>query len=97
MSYVVCRKCSHKINVVFCHCDSPIHFVVICPKCGYRGIYSYADIVDAEECRELCGYVYMMRVKISEIHTSILHTIMVENFLHQLKRLKHEVQSYSQN
>jgi DNA-directed RNA polymerase len=87
MSYVVCRKCSHKINVPFCHCDSPIHFVATCSKCGYRGVYSYADIVDAEECKELCNYVYVLREKLMKLHTTILIYTSTETLIQQLKRL----------
>jgi predicted nucleic-acid-binding Zn-ribbon protein len=61
-AHIVCRKCGFKIGTPFeCWCDAPAHFIVTCPRCGYRGVYSYADIVVAnkercvEKCRELVG------------------------------------------
>jgi len=56
-AYIVCRRCGYRIGTPFvCHCDAPLHFAVTCPKCGYRGVYSYADLIeqDKEACKESC-------------------------------------------
>jgi len=63
-AYIVCRNCGYRIGTPFeCWCDAPIHFVVTCPKCGYRGVYSYASLVvaDKEKCEEECKKVAGLR------------------------------------
>jgi uncharacterized protein (DUF2225 family) len=54
---IVCRNCGYKIQTPFvCWCDAPVHFIVTCPKCGYRAVYSDTDLVvhNKEECEKSC-------------------------------------------
>jgi predicted nucleic-acid-binding Zn-ribbon protein len=61
-AYIICRKCGYRIGTVFeCWCDAPIHFVVTCPKCGYRGVYSYASLIADKKCEEKCKKVAELR------------------------------------
>jgi DNA-directed RNA polymerase subunit RPC12/RpoP len=59
VSYVICRKCCSRIQLdVRLRSLAPIMFVATCPSCGFRGTYSYVDIVEEGVYRarcEVCG------------------------------------------
>jgi len=83
-AYLVCRNCGYKIQTPFvCWCDAPIHFIATCPKCGYRGVYSYTDLVvhNEEECKKSCRKLAEIKQKIDTdiatlIFADILKTIL---------------------
>jgi len=55
-TYIICRNCGYRIDLPFrLRSEAPIHFVVSCPRCGYRGIYSDADIVEEGVYRHVCS------------------------------------------
>ena len=55
-TYIVCRRCSYRFPLSFrLRTEAPIHFVVACPRCGYRGVYSDVDIVEEGVYRYTCG------------------------------------------
>ena len=56
-AYIVCRMCGFRVSTPFvCRCDALPHFIVTCPRCGCRGVYSYENLVEPNEkmCRESC-------------------------------------------
>lgn|GEM_PF-1313793 len=54
-TYIVCRGCGYRIDLPFrLRSEAPIHFAVTCPRCGYRDVYSYADIVEEGVYRHTC-------------------------------------------
>jgi DNA-directed RNA polymerase subunit RPC12/RpoP len=54
-THIVCRNCGYRIPLSFrLRTEAPIHFVVACPSCGYRGVYSYADVVEEGVYRYTC-------------------------------------------
>jgi hypothetical protein len=66
-AYIVCRGCGSRIYTPFiCRCDAPPHFVATCPRCGYRGVYSYEDLAEQDEkmCRESCEKVSNFKQKL---------------------------------
>jgi len=55
-TYIICRNCGYRIDLLFrLRSEAPIHFVVTCPRCGYRGVYSDVDIVEEGVYRYTCG------------------------------------------
>jgi len=55
-TYIICRNCGYRIDLLFrLRSEVPIHFVVTCPRCGYRGVYSDVDIVEEGVYRYTCG------------------------------------------
>jgi len=84
-AYIVCRKCGYRIGTPFeCWCDAPIHFVVTCPKCGYRDVYNYTSLVvaDREKCEEECKKMAGLRERLYtaiglSLLTDALSTIIV--------------------
>jgi hypothetical protein len=54
-TYIICRSCGYRIDLPFrLRTEAPIHFAATCLRCGYRGVYSYADIVEEGVYRHTC-------------------------------------------
>jgi uncharacterized protein (DUF2225 family) len=70
----------------------PVIFIFICPKCGYRGIYSYASIEESEQCKKKCKRAIEILEHLLEIaRIAELYSAM-QNIDKQLKRLLGEEQ-----
>jgi predicted RNA-binding Zn-ribbon protein involved in translation (DUF1610 family) len=55
LSYVVCRRCGARIPLaVRLRSQAPIIFSATCPNCGFKGKYSYVDIVEEGVYRARC-------------------------------------------
>ena len=66
-TYIVCRRCSYRFPLSFrLRTEALIHFVITCPRCGYRGVYSDVDIAEEGVYRhtcEVCGTrLYSFRI-----------------------------------
>jgi DNA-directed RNA polymerase subunit RPC12/RpoP len=56
VSYVVCRRCGSRVPLaVRLRSQAPIIFAATCPACGFRGKYSYVDIVEEGVYRARCA------------------------------------------
>ncbi|MCC6022918.1 MAG: hypothetical protein LM560_07435 [Desulfurococcaceae archaeon] len=54
-AYVICRRCGFKIPLVIkLRSEAPILFYATCPACGFRDLYSYADVVEEGVYRSVC-------------------------------------------
>jgi len=57
--YVVCKRCGFKIPLaVRLRSEAPFLFSATCPSCGFKGVYSYAEIIEEGIYRatcEVCG------------------------------------------
>jgi DNA-directed RNA polymerase subunit RPC12/RpoP len=55
-TYVICRRCGSRIPLaVRLRSLAPVIFTVTCPVCGFRGKYSYVDVVEEGVYRARCG------------------------------------------
>jgi len=55
VSHVTCRKCGSRIRLaVRLRSLAPAMFTATCPSCGFRGVYSYVDIVEEGVYRAKC-------------------------------------------
>ncbi len=56
MGYVSCRRCDSRIPLaVRLRSQAPVIFSATCPVCGFRGKYSYVDIVEEGVYRARCA------------------------------------------
>ena len=72
-THIICRCCGYKITLGFrLRSEAPIHFVVACPRCGYRGVYSYVDVVEEGVYRHTCEIcstrLYSFRMSCFSLH-----------------------------
>jgi DNA-directed RNA polymerase subunit RPC12/RpoP len=55
-TYVVCRWCGSRIPLAIrLRSQAPTIFTITCPVCGFRGKYSYVDVVEEGVYRARCG------------------------------------------
>jgi hypothetical protein len=65
-------------------------FVFICPKCGYRGVYGYQNIIDSEKCKEKCKRSIEILERLLKIIQAVELYSLIQNIDKQLKRLLFE-------
>lgn len=54
-AYVICKRCGFKIPLaVKLRSEAPVFFSAMCPSCGFKGVYSYTEIIEEGVYRATC-------------------------------------------
>jgi predicted nucleic acid-binding Zn ribbon protein len=87
-AHVRCSRCGTPIELVIdCYCEAPTFFTATCPKCGFRDVYSYVNVIDSDprKCVEVCREVLEFRQALSTLNIGKAVVLLMERLVKVLR------------
>jgi DNA-directed RNA polymerase subunit RPC12/RpoP len=90
-AHVRCSRCGTPIELVIeCGCEAPTFFTATCPKCGFRDVYTYVNVVDSDpqKCEEVCREVREFRQALETLNIGKTVVLLMEKLVKALREVR---------
>lgn len=85
-----CSRCGTPIELVIdCYCEAPTLFTATCPKCGFRDVYTYVNVVDSDlrKCEDVCREVREFRQALTTLSIDKVVVLLMEKLVKALREV----------